>query len=451
VIAKTTERGRTITSEHGRGTLLILAVILLVAFGLRADRALHPLDSPGDDAKAYFSLSKSLYTDGTYGSPTFESPDDWSPGAPLLYSGVYYATGGVRDGAARMLLALLGTISVGVIYLLGRRISCRPGGLIAAGGAALYPSFIHTTGALLSEPPAILTLPAAVLAFLWADERGSPWAWLAPGLLFGLTALIRPEYLLVGLAFAAFALIRAVRRRGWRLGALAAAALLAAFLLPIVPWAIRTSSEQGRFVPISTGGGKALYVGTYVPGDGEYQRVKSLLVERYRGRSLDPGSPALDRIDPVPLFNRVADRYPGLSRDAALSRIGKDDLSHYLGEDPVGYGAMVARKIGRMWGSGVGPVMTSTAGRIGQLLLVALALAGLAVLAGRRRFFELTTFVLPVATITAVAAITLAPNRRNEILMTLVFPLAGAALARFGGWIRGRGGGAANRGAQASA
>ena len=34
-------------------------------------------------------------------------------------------------------------------------------------------------------------------------------------------------------------------------------------------------------MPISTGGGKALYVGTYLPADGEYQRVEALLVERY--------------------------------------------------------------------------------------------------------------------------------------------------------------------------
>ena len=48
----------------------------------------------------------------------------------------------------------------------------------------------------MSEPPAIFTLPLAVLAFLWACDRRSLWAWLLPGFLFGLTALIRPEYLL---------------------------------------------------------------------------------------------------------------------------------------------------------------------------------------------------------------------------------------------------------------
>jgi hypothetical protein len=427
-----------IVSEHGRWTLVILAVIVLLGFGLRADRALHPLDHPGDDAHAYFSLSKALYVDHSYGSPSFESPNDWSPGGPLLYSGVYYVTGGVHDGAARLLVALLGAAGLVVIYLLGKRISCRPAGLLAAGGAAIYPSFIHTNGALLSEPPAIFTLPAAILAFLWADERGSPWAWIAPGLLFGLTALIRPEYLLVGLVFVVVALVRKWNRPGRAPSIAIAAILLVSFLLPILPWTIRNFVVLDRFVPISTGGGKALYVGTYLPGDGDYQRVKALLVQRYRHQTLEPGSPALDKIDPVPLFNRVADRYPDMERDAALGKIGRDDFSKYFGDDPLGYTGMLARKVGRMWGTGVGPAMDTTAGRIAQRLLILLALGGFAVLAWRRRWFQIVVFAIPIGVITAVGAASLASNRRSEILMTLVFPLAGTALARTGGWIRGR-------------
>ena len=57
-----------------------------------------------------------------------------------------------------------------------------------------------------------------MLAFLWAGEQERLRAWLAPGLLFGLTALIRPEYLIVGVAFFLLALIRVVRARSWKPG-----------------------------------------------------------------------------------------------------------------------------------------------------------------------------------------------------------------------------------------
>ena len=90
--------------------------------------------------------------------------------------------------------------------------------------------------------------------------------------------------------------------------------------MPIVPWAVRNQVALDRTVPISTGGGKALYVGTFLPADGEYQRVKAILVRRYLHRDLDPHSQALEEVDPTPLFDRVAARYPDLPRDSALGR-----------------------------------------------------------------------------------------------------------------------------------
>ncbi|HVY78978.1 MAG TPA: hypothetical protein VG898_10775 [Solirubrobacterales bacterium] len=451
---------RGLPERHGRRTLILLAAILLLGFGLRAYRVVEPLPRPGDDAHAYYALSKSLYTEGSFGGPTFHDPSDWSPGAPLLYAASFYATGGAREGTARIVELLLGLGTIVVVYLLGRRIACRPAGLLAAFGAAVYPPFIHSVGALYSEPPAMFTLPAAVLAFLWASDglgngpsrgwcgvggsrtaRGLPAGpptprqdprarWLVPGLLFGLTAMFRPEYLLVGVAFAGLALIRVWRARAWRPSLAATVLLLAAMALPILPWAIRNQVVLHRTVPISTGGGKALYVGTFLPADGEYQRVKAILAARYLHRDLDPHSRALEEVNPTPLFDRVAERYPDLPRDSALGKIGKRNFSHYFNEDPLGYLAMTARKTWRMWSSGIGEAMESGAGRIVQTLLVALALAGLGVLAWRRWWWELAAMATPLVLVTAVGAISLAAPRRNEVLMTLIFPLAAAALAR---------------------
>lgn len=425
---------RGLPERHGRKTLILLAAILLLGFGLRAYRVVEPLPTPGDDAHAYYALSKSLYTEGSFGGPTFKDPSDWSPGAPLLYAAGFYATAGAREGTARIIELLLGLATIVVAYLLGRRIACRPAGLLAAGAVAVYPPFIHSVGALYSEPPAMFTLPAAVLAFLWAGDelntRSSPARWLLPGFLFGLTAMFRPEYLLVGVAFALLALVRIGRARGWKPGLAGAALLFAALLLPIVPWAIRNQVVLHRTVPISTGGGKALYVGTFLPADGEYQRVKAILAKRYLQREYDPHSQALEEVNPTPLFNRVAERYPNLPRDSALGKIGKQNFSHYFGEDPVEYLAMTARKAWRMWSAGIGEAMESAAGRIVQTLIVVLALAGLIVLAWRRWWWELVAMATPIALVTAVGVISLAAPRRNEVLMTLIFPLAAAALSR---------------------
>ncbi|MEX2107744.1 MAG: glycosyltransferase family 39 protein [Solirubrobacterales bacterium] len=419
---------RSLPERHGRTTLILLAAILVLGFGLRAYRVVEPLGTPGDDARAYFALSKSLYEEGSYGGPGFEDASDWSPGAPLLYAGSFYATGGAREGTARIVELLAGLAAILIVYLLGKRINCRPAGLLAAFGVAIYPSFIHSTGALFSEPPAIFTLPAAVLAFLWASDQKHLRAWLLPGFLFGLTALIRPEYLFVGLAFAALTAIKLWQESGWRPGLTGGSLLLGALLVAVAPWAIRNQIVLDR-TTLSTGGGKALYVGTFLPADGEYERVKAQLVKRYQGRSLEPGSEALDRVNPTPLFDRVAERYPDLERDEALGKIGKQNFSKYFGEDPVGYGAMTVRKVWRMWSAGIGEAMSSTLGRVLQVLLVLLGIVGMGVLAARRRWWELVAMATPIVLVTGVGALSLAAPRRNEILMTLVFPLAGTALA----------------------
>jgi 4-amino-4-deoxy-L-arabinose transferase-like glycosyltransferase len=420
---------RALPQRHGRKTLILLALIAVLGLGVRAVAVVRPVANPADDSHAYYALAKALYEEGSYGEPGFENSSDWSPGAPLLYAASFYATGGPHEGTARIVEALMGVAAILVVFLLGERLGGRWVGLLAALAVAVYPPFIHSTGELMSEPPAILTLPAAVLAFLWAGEQERLRAWLVPGLLLGLTAMFRPEYLLVAAAFVVLAAIRVGLARGWKPGLAGAALLLVALALPIVPWTIRNVDVLHRLVPISTGSGKALYVGTYLPADGEYQRVKALLYERYDHRSLPPNSEALNEVDPTPLFNRVAGRYPDLPRDSALGKIGKQNFSKYFGEDPLGYLAMTARKVGRMWSSGVGAAMSSGPGRAVQILLVALGLAGFALLGGRRRWWELVALATPIVLVTLVGAVSLAAPRRNEVLMTLVFPLAALTLS----------------------
>lgn len=504
-------------TRYGRGALIALAVIVCAGFMVRAWVVVNPLSEPGDDSLAYRALAEALYVDGTFGyeegsagGPEFETPSDWSPGAPLIYAGAYYLTGGVRDGVARGVEAVFGSAAILLAFLLTARLLGPPragpkksrgrqsaiitesshldsprtgfggdsavprpgwrhalGPLAAAGLVAFYPPFIHSTGALMSEPPAIFMLPFSVLAFIWADGRvrarkavaaggnGSGpagasrsgrnasagrssawsliWPWFLPGLGFGLTALIRPEYLSVCVAFTLLLLIRAWLSCGPKLAIGSSILFVLAALVPIIPWSVHNYVQLDRIVPISTGSGKALFTGTYYPGDGEYQQVKAELLQDQTGRRLDPHSEALEKVDPVPLFDRAAKEYkaendlPGIDRDAALGRLGRENLERYFTDDPFGYVGMTFRKVGRMWSSGIGEAMSSPLGRGVQILLVLAGLAGLVLLAWRRRW-EWIAVGLPIATVTAVAAVTLAPPRRNEILMMLVLPLAAVAL-----------------------
>ncbi len=412
----------------GRGVLIALAVIVLVGLALRVDSALEPLDvRPGSDSAVYASVAEQLYEHQRFAIPGAASPYDWSPGAPLFYAAVYYATGGEHPGIARLVVALLGALTIVLVYLIGRRLAGPLAGLIGALLLAVYPVTIFFTGKLMSEPLATFTLAGAVLSFLWAGDRGRRWwAWALPGFLLGLTAFARPEYLAFVAVLAPLALLRVGRTSSWRNGLVAAAVLAAAFALPIVPWTAHVSSVEGRFVPISTGGGKALYIGTYVPGNGLHLDVKRVLIKRYQGRE-NLSATELSRTSMTPLLNRVAARYPDLPRDAALQRIGRENAEHYITNEPLDFAAMVLGKMWHMW-HGSGAAGRSTYGTIFQFTVLALALAGLVLLTLRRRWEVLPIGALLLG-VTVVGGLLLAGTRRNVTLMPLVMALAGVAVA----------------------
>ena len=89
---------------------------------------------------------------------------------------------------------------------------------------------------------------------------------------------------------------------------------------------------------------------------------------------------------------------------------------------------MTVRKVGRMWSSGVGAALSSPLGKVLQVLLVVLGIAGLVLLGIWRRWWELLVLAAPIVLVTVVGAASLAAPRRNEVLMTLVIPLAALAL-----------------------
>ncbi|MEX0993277.1 MAG: glycosyltransferase family 39 protein [Solirubrobacterales bacterium] len=434
----------------GRWTLFALAAIVALGFGLRLYKATHPTANPGadsivayqgNDEVAYQEIAKALYRDGHYGTPEMAHPTDWSPGAPFVHASVYYATGGVHPDAARGFVALLGAIMVLLVYLLARRLAGVYAGLGAALLAAIYPTFIDNAGQYVSEPIAAFTLCGAVLSFLWASDPGrSLWAWAVPGLLLGATALTRPEYLMFGAVFALLALLRVTRSRQLKLGVAAAALVAVSFALVLIPWTARNYVVLDKFVPVTTGGGKALFVATYYPGDGRQLPTKRKLIEQFTGES-SVSDMQVANTQMSDLLDRVASRYPNLDRDAALARIGRENFRKYFSEHPVGYTEMVLHKMWNVWRRGSGPTMRAPGWIAFHYSILALAIVGLAVLAWRRRWEALVIGVL-IAGITVLGGLLLAVPRRNVPLMPIVLALAAAGASYIwiaaAGWIAER-------------
>jgi 4-amino-4-deoxy-L-arabinose transferase-like glycosyltransferase len=449
-LSDTTQRVRSLPARHGGVAVVVaLAVIVALGFGLRLESALNPETDPGagsivayqgNDSLAYEQISEALYETGRYGTDEMRSPSDWSPGAPFFYAGVYFLTGGADPEKARIAVAFLGAVMVLLVYLIGRRLAGPVAGLIAALLAAIYPAFIDNNGQLLSEPIAAALLAAAVLSFLWAADRRSALAWLLPGLFLGGTALTRPEYLPFAAVFALIALIKVGRARGWGTGLASSVLLVAAFAAVLAPWTVRNYLVLDRFVPVTTGGGKALFVATYLPGKGRQLPVKRALIKRFTGdRFVSPEE--VRRTEMKNLLDRVARKYPDMERDAALARIGRENFRKYFRERPVAYMRMVAVKMWNVWRRGSGPTMRASGWIAFHYAVLAFAIVGLGALAWRRRW-EAIPLASLIAGITLLGGLLLAVPRRNVPLMPLVFALAAVGAVWLalvvGGWLAER-------------
>ncbi len=422
----------------GRAGIAILAAILLLGLGLRVNEAWQGR-TPVFDAAAYAKIAARLGRDEgfTLGPSATQPASNYSPGLPLLAAGVYKLTGGVHERLVRLVLALIGTLAVLFTYLIGRRLWGPTAGLVGAAAIAIYPALLEYQGMLMGEPLGATLLAGAVLAALWAaDPDDSARArWLLPGALFGALALVRPEYLGVALlAAVAVALLPAYRgevrpvggpRGGWGRAGVGAGLMLVAVLLVIAPWTFRNAIALDRFVPISTGGGQVLFAGTYLPSDGDPEKVGAEVVERHP-ELFGPHAVQRLRLEQI-LARLAAQRYPGLESDKALSRMGREQLWDDISEEPLEYAGFVATKIGRIWSHGPRNVMREPGWELLHWTLVAFGLLGLIVLAAQRRWEALllaTSFV----GITAISALLVASPRRVLVMMPLVAALAGVGV-----------------------
>ena len=399
--------------------LVALALIVLLGLGLRVGEAWDGR-APVHDAAAYAEIAANLAEgDGyTLGRGATQPASNYSPGLPLFVAATYELTGGEHERLVRLLLALIGSLAVLLTYLIGRRLSGPSAGLMGAGIVAVYPALLEYQGMLMGEPFATTLLSGALLAVLWAAD-GARTRWLLPGLLIGALALIRPEYLAVGLLLALVIALRRIRA-DWR-GSLATGMLIAVgIVLVVAPWTLRNAIALDRLVPISTGGGQVLFAGSYVPSEGDPERVGHEVLERHPGLLAElPPDPRLEQI----LAALAEQRYPGMETDRALARMGRERLWDEVTERPLDYVGFAAAKLWNLWGHGPRQVMEQPGWELFHWLLVALALVGLAALIRERRW-EAVPLLTVVLAITALSLVLVASPRRVLVLLPLVAALA---------------------------
>ena len=460
----------------GRVGLAALVAILLLGLGLRRRLRLGRAGAGLRRRSAYAAIAANLEARrGLHRrAPAATQPSsNYSPGLPLLVAGIYEVTGGVDERLARIVLALIGSLAVLFTYLLGRRLGLglRPGGrdagvvagLIGAAAVAIYPALLEYQGMLMSEPLAATLLSGggagdalgrgtgrAASARWWrwpgcAARRAR--AWSAPSTWPSRSArAARPR----SARRCPLRARGAKRRPRRRLAALAAGggARLGGIVVVVVPWTVRNAVALDRFVPISTGGGQVLFAGTYLPSDGDPEKVGAE-VRRPNTRSCSRRRRVERlRLEQILARARRAAAIPELETDQALSRMGREQLWDDVTEEPLEYAGFVATKVGRIWSHGPRDVMREP------------ALGGAALGAGRlrparprraawRRRWEALVIGAVFLAITAVSALLVASPRRVLVMCRWSPPCAGvigagaACASDFGPTRRGRSSGCA--------
>jgi 4-amino-4-deoxy-L-arabinose transferase-like glycosyltransferase len=205
------------------------------------------------DGREFEAVARSLLEHHTYGTQTLRPP-----GYPTFVAAVYGLLGPdlVR---LRIVEAVVGTVTVGVIGAVGASLFGAPAGLAAAALTAIKPVLMMLPTTQYSENLLLLVVALAFAAAFAAWRRGGLGRWALAGALFGLGLLIRPNtvLLLPGLA-AGFALVLRRERRGWR-RPLAVAAV--ATLLVVTPWIVRNHQVHHRWFFVATGGGRQFWFG----------------------------------------------------------------------------------------------------------------------------------------------------------------------------------------------
>ncbi len=213
--------------------------------------------------------------------------------------GTVYALFGQGTLPPRMVQAVLGSLTCGLVFLIGRLAFNRTVGLVAGVGAASYWILVYFTGELLIPTLIVFLDMLLILLLLEAHRRRSGVLWGLSGLVLGLSAIARPTILLFAPAIVIW--MAALPRRSWPELLRTAAVFTAGVALPILPITVRNYVVGHDRVLISSQGGVNLYIGNNpqakghgvtLPGTRWNWHLTSLdqiaIAEKAEGRKLKP-------------------------------------------------------------------------------------------------------------------------------------------------------------------
>jgi MYXO-CTERM domain-containing protein len=298
-----------------------IALIALAGLALRLAYTIANRHYPVIGDALVFHLDAQHLADGHGFQRPFEQvPTAEHPPVFIVLLGLVDLLGGSKILVQKCAMCVLGSVTVVLLGLLGRRVAGPRAGVIAAALGAFYPLLWVVDGSLMSETAYGVTI---VLVLLGAYGYLSRPTWRRAalvGALIGLATLTRGE----ALWLVAILGVPLAWRAGpaWRTRVGTFAALAVAFALVLAPWTIRNLVTFKDPVLVSTNG-YGLLVGANNHRTYYTDQIGMWLYQYYRNRA--PGDESQYSVD---------------YRDRGVRYI-----RHHLGRLPL---VMLARE-GRVW------------------------------------------------------------------------------------------------------
>jgi|HubBroStandDraft_3_1064219.scaffolds.fasta_scaffold73236_2 hypothetical protein len=423
------------TAASKLALLLILAIV--VAGGVARNTAIGTNTHLSADENGYVGNTNHILADERYA--TFK----WPPGTSIAFAIATRLSGhhSLRlathaSGPAQYTQLVAGVLTLALVAVLVWVFAGPWAAVIATALVASYEPLIEATRTFLSEPLGALVLLVAIASAAFARSRlgtRNELLWLSgAGVLGGVTCLTRSD-MAVGMGVIALALALAGRPR-WRTGLLRGGIYLLALALTLSPWLLYASSKEGRFVPITTAGPDAFFIGSYLPGHGELVPTEEQLAPQVC-RHFPQDCGRYWQQSSAPVFRLIEARHPGVSEDAAATSEDLANVRKYALGKPAAFASMLWSKFWKMWtvawSGGNGTYHPDTSPTQHTLYLILAVIGLLAGVALTRRFI----LVMSAGVLLAIAALATPFNdqpRYNVSLMALL--IAGGTI---GAWLAG--------------
>lgn len=228
-------------------------------------------------------------------------------------------------GPVKIAQVMVDSVTVILLFLIMREIFNVRTGLLTAAVLAVYPFAIYLAISIASEPLVTCLLAGFVLLAIYSVKLQKLRYFAAAGMVLGLATLTRGTTQFMPFFLFVVLLPFAYRIRILRNVLTASLIFIGAFIFAIAPWTIRNYVVLDDFIPVATGGGIVVLMGSQE----EYLTI--------------PGKPDMFEKYP-PIQGSKPSEVDKYWRNAGIA-----EHIHHLETDPLGFLKFTAIKFLRLW------------------------------------------------------------------------------------------------------